>query len=151
MASETVVNASLTIGEIAKAAGLRTSAIRYYEGAGILPKPERASGKRRYRADAIDRLLLIRFCGRLGMRLSDMRRLLATPRGSRAKALWRELVDGKLDEIEALVKTAKDVERVLRESRDCDCVTLDSCRFLRDERTLPPRPSRARLPRLPLR
>jgi len=135
---------SLTIGDVAAATGLRTSAIRYYEDTGILPKPDRVSGKRRYNGDTIDRITLIRFCIRLGMSLADVRGLLATPRGSRAKDHWRQLVDGKLVEIGALIKSARGVERILRESRDCDCVTLESCAFLVDERAKPP-PSRRRL------
>lgn len=131
------VKASLSIGDVAAASGLRTSAIRYYEDAGVLPKADRVSGKRRYQPDTIDRLMLIRFCSRLGMRLVDIRRLLTTPTGSRAKEYWRRLVDGKLDEIADLIDAARGVERILRESRDCDCVTLASCAFLRDERAKP--------------
>ena len=135
---------SLSIGDVAAATGLRTSAIRYYEDAGVLPKAVRVSGKRRYDPDTIDRLTLVRFCGRLGMSLADVRGLLAAPRGTRGKDHWRQLVDGKLDEIGALIKSARGVERILRESRDCDCVTLESCSFLIDERAKPP-PSRRRL------
>lgn len=139
--ARTSADAALTIGEVADATGLRASAIRYYEDAGILPKPHRVSGQRRYEADTVDRLMLIRFCSRLGMRLADIRNLLATPRGSQAKEHWRRLVDRKLDEIGALITAARGVERILRESRDCDCVTLASCAFLRDEGAKPP-PSR---------
>jgi DNA-binding transcriptional MerR regulator len=85
--------------------------------------------------DVIDRLMMIRFSRRLGFRISDMRELLLTPRGRRAKDVWHRLVDARLDEVGALIKAAKGVERVLRESRDCECVTLESCRFLRKERT----------------
>ena len=131
------MKASLSIGDVAAATGLHASAIRYYEDAGILPKPDRVSGKRRYHPDTIDRLMLIRFCSRLGMRLVDIRGLLATPRGTRAKEYWRRLVDGKLDEIAGLINAARGVERILRESRDCDCVSLESCAFLRDERVKP--------------
>jgi MerR family redox-sensitive transcriptional activator SoxR len=134
----TVGKPTLSIGDVAAASGLRASAIRYYEAAGILPEPDRVSGKRRYNADTIDRLILIRFCSRLGMQLADIRGLLATPRGSRAKEYWRRLVDGKLNEIAGLISAARGVERILRESRDCDCVTPASCAFLRDERAKPP-------------
>jgi MerR family regulatory protein len=47
----TLMKASLSIGQVAAATGLRTSAIRYYEDTGILPKPERVSGQRRYQGD----------------------------------------------------------------------------------------------------
>jgi MerR family redox-sensitive transcriptional activator SoxR len=139
-----LVKASLSIGDVAAATGLHASAIRYYEDAGVLPKADRVSGKRRYHLETIDRLILIRFCSRLGMRLVDIRQLMATPTGSRAKEYWRRLVDGKLDEIADLISAARGVERILRESRDCDCVTLASCAFLRDERAKSPALSRNR-------
>jgi len=143
-----LVKASLSIGDVAAATGLHASAIRYYEDAGVLPKADRVSGKRRYHPETIDRLMLIRFCSRLGMRLVDIRQLLATPTGSRAKAYWRRLVDGKLDEIADLISAARGVERILRESRDCDCLTLASCAFLKDERTkAPPLPRNKRIQR----
>jgi len=140
----TLVTASLSIGDVAAATGLHASAIRYYEDAGVLPQAARVSGKRRYHPETIDRLMLIRFCSRLGMRLVDIRGLLATPAGSQAKAHWRRLVDGKLDEIAALINAARGVERILRESRDCDCVTLASCAFLKDERAMLPLSSKER-------
>jgi len=136
--------ASLSIGELAAASGLRASAIRYYEDAGVLPKAARVRGQRTYRPDAVDRLMLVRFCSRLGMSLSDIRRLVSTPKGARSKQTWRQLVDGQLEEITALIATAQNVERVLLESRDCDCVTPESCRFLNEERAKPP-PTRRRL------
>ena len=37
--------ALLTIGEVARRAGVGASAIRYYEEAGLLPEPERVGGK----------------------------------------------------------------------------------------------------------
>lgn len=137
-------SALLSIGDLAAASGLATSAIRYYEAAGLLPKPRRISGKRFYNPDTVDRLMLIRFCARLGISLDDIRKLLAVPHGDRAKAHWRNLVDSQLEQITSLIAAAQGVERVLEESRDCDCVTPQTCRFLREEREKPA-PTRRRL------
>ena len=38
----------MLIGDVARRAGLQTSAIRYYEAAGVLPKPQRLNGRRLY-------------------------------------------------------------------------------------------------------
>jgi hypothetical protein len=38
----------LMIGELARQAGVATSALRYYEKAGLLPLPARASNRRQY-------------------------------------------------------------------------------------------------------
>jgi MerR family redox-sensitive transcriptional activator SoxR len=138
-----VTQPTLSIGQVAAASGVEASAIRYYEAVGVLPRPPRSGGKRRYDPEAVDRLLLIRFCRRLGFRLSDLRHLLFDPQRDGAKQAWRRLIDARLTAVQAVIREAKAVERVLRESRDCDCVTLSSCRFLRQER-LQPRPSSRR-------
>ncbi|MEP7002815.1 MAG: MerR family transcriptional regulator, partial [bacterium] len=47
------------IGEVGRRTGLQPSAIRYYERIGLLPKPQRAGGKRRYDASVLEWLSLI--------------------------------------------------------------------------------------------
>ena len=41
----------LTISEVANRAGIRASAIRYYESIQLLPPPQRSAGRRRYNPD----------------------------------------------------------------------------------------------------
>ena len=43
----------LTIGELARRAGVATSALRYWEELGLLPAPARISGQRRYPESAV--------------------------------------------------------------------------------------------------
>ncbi|MGH3149883.1 MAG: MerR family transcriptional regulator [Streptosporangiaceae bacterium] len=72
------VTAPLSVGELASRAGVRTDTIRYYERAGVLPPPRRSGGDhRRYGAADVDRLLFIRGAQRLGLRLAEIRELLA--------------------------------------------------------------------------
>jgi MerR family transcriptional regulator, redox-sensitive transcriptional activator SoxR len=49
----------LTIGQVAARAGIRVSHIRYYEEVGVLAKPQRVSGHRRYGEDVLQRLSII--------------------------------------------------------------------------------------------
>jgi MerR family redox-sensitive transcriptional activator SoxR len=124
------VGLSLSIGEVAERVGLRASALRYYERTGLLPPTERVGGKRRYRPEAIELLLLIRFCQQVGFSLSEVSTLLTPPTAKRTKETWRELVDAKLSQLDALIEQAQAVKGVLQESRGCDCVTLDGCSFV---------------------
>lgn len=68
----------LSVGQLAARAGVRPDTVRYYERAGLLPRPRRTGGDhRRYGAADLDRLLFIRGGQRLGLRLAEIRELLA--------------------------------------------------------------------------
>jgi DNA-binding transcriptional MerR regulator len=68
----------LSVGQLAARVGVRPDTIRYYERAGLLPPPRRTGGDhRRYGAADLDRLLFIRGAQRLGLRLAEIRELLA--------------------------------------------------------------------------
>ena len=123
--------ATLSIGEVAGRVGLNTSALRYYERAGLLPPAERVGGQRRYTPDAVELLLLIRFCQQVGFTLSEVGELLTPPTAKGTKEKWRELVDNKVAQLDELIAQAQAVKEVLAEARDCDCVTLESCSFVK--------------------
>ena len=68
----------LTIGAVARAAGIAIDTIRYYEREGLLPVPaRRLSGYRDYTPDAVARLRFIRRAKELGFSLPEIRELLA--------------------------------------------------------------------------
>ena len=113
----------LTIGEVAERVGLRTSALRYYEDEGLLEPARRVGGQRRYEEDAVDRLVVIQFCRRLGFTLAEIRDLLADT----DKRRWRRFVDAKLEEIDQAIAEARTMRAILRVSRDCDCVDVSEC------------------------
>jgi MerR family transcriptional regulator, copper efflux regulator len=69
---------SLTIGAVAKRAGVHIDTIRYYEREGLLPEPlRRASGYRSYNESVIRQLRFIRRAKDLGFTLEEIRDLLA--------------------------------------------------------------------------
>lgn len=68
----------LRVAELAAAVGVGADTIRYYEKAGLLPGPARTpAGYRIYEADAVDRLQFIQGAQRLGLKLRDIKDLLA--------------------------------------------------------------------------
>jgi MerR family copper efflux transcriptional regulator len=70
--------ASLTIGAVARRAGVPIDTIRYYEREGLLPEPlRRASGYRSYGEGAVAQLRFIRRAKALGFTLEEIRELLA--------------------------------------------------------------------------
>jgi MerR family redox-sensitive transcriptional activator SoxR len=118
----------LKIGELAKQAGLRTSAIRYYEKLGILAPPDRKGNQRRYAGDSLDRLLLIRFASEMGFTLAEIRLFLSglrsdAPVGPR----WRKLAHGKIKQIDASIKRSRQLKSLLQHLLQCRCPSLQVC------------------------
>lgn len=137
--------AVLTIGEVAARAGINTSRIRYYERVGVLPKPERTSGQRRYGEDVLNRLAIVDVAQRAGLSLDEIRDLTGPDnRGAHAGARVRELAERKLPDIEALIARAQAVKAWLQVARSCDCATVDICRLFTDPAIAPP-PSATKL------
>lgn len=66
----------LTIGALAKAAGVTTPTIRYYEEIGLLPPAERSvSGQRTYEDSDLERLTFIRRCRDFGFSIEQVKLL----------------------------------------------------------------------------
>jgi len=99
---------SLTIGTVAKRAGVPIDTIRYYEREGLLPEPlRRASGYRSYNETAIRQLRFIRRAKDLGFTLEEIRDLLAlsSDRRGGVKAVRKRTeqrlasIDARIDEL----------------------------------------------------
>lgn len=76
--STTASGRGMRVAELAAVVGASADTIRYYEKAGLLPPPARSpAGYREYGDHAVDRLRFIQGAQRLGLRLGDVRDLLA--------------------------------------------------------------------------
>ena len=121
--------ATLTIGEVAQRARLRTSAIRYYEEIGVLPQPERVyGGHRRYSTRVFQQLALIQLAQQAGFSMTEIQTLVSgfdenAPLGVR----WRSLAEQKLAELEELIAKAQGMKRILENGIRCQCLNLDEC------------------------
>jgi len=116
------------IGEVASRAGLRPSAIRYYESIGLLPAPERASGRRRYPPEVLQTLAVIGAAQRAGLSLGEIRELLTASNGrSPVSRRLRAIAQRKLPDVEALIERALLVKSWLEAAADCRCPTLEEC------------------------
>lgn len=113
----------MTIGEVAKRSGLRTSAIRYYERVGLLPAPVRAGGQRRYDPRVLHRLAVLARAKNCGFTLAEARRLFAEP-GSPAER-WDRVAKTKVVELDALLARIQRMKAQI--VRRCECADLDEC------------------------
>ncbi len=127
---------TLSIGQLAGAAGVRVETVRFYERQGLLPAPPRKrSGYRQYPREAVARVRFIRRAKQLGFTLREIAELLALrvdPDKTCAdvRAMAREKiadVEAKLHELER-IRIA--LERLSRQCRGkgptSECPILDA-------------------------
>jgi DNA-binding transcriptional MerR regulator len=114
---------SYTIGQLARAAGVPTSTVRYYERAGLLRPDARSGGGnyRQYGEPALGRLRFIRSAQATGFSLGDIRELLTLthsdePPCDEIVSLTRQ----RLAEVRQRIRELRQVERVMAKAlADC--------------------------------
>jgi len=90
------------IGEVSRRAGMATSAVRFYERAGLIHVPERtASGYREYDPSVIERLAFISVGQSLGLTLRELREVLVIrDRGESPCRHVGDLINQRLAEVD---------------------------------------------------
>jgi DNA-binding transcriptional MerR regulator len=113
-----------TIGQLAAAAGLPTSTVRYYERRGLIRIPRRVKGDYRYftRSD-LERLQFIVEAHHAGFTLRDIESLLdladSTPDAQRCRAV-RGVLAGRIATVKSQLKVLRRVKRRLEHAlRSC--------------------------------
>lgn len=107
---------AITIGRLAKHAGVNIDTVRYYERNGLLPTPlRRASGYREYTTTDVDRLLFIRRAKELGFTLAEIGELLSltAARDSDMRGVKRK-AEERLRQVEFKIKELQRVRRGLK-------------------------------------
>ena len=118
----------LTISEVAKQAGIRASAIRYYESIQLLPSPQRKAGRRRYSPDVLRRISFIQVAQAAGLTIAEIQTLINEldsdmPLSER----WQTLAHQKLAEVDALMRKVQGMKLILVNGLNCGCSNLEDC------------------------
>ena len=118
----------LTIGEVARKAGVATSSIRYYESIGLLPEPSRLHGQRRYGTDVLGKLAFIGIAQAAGFKLDEIKQLVkGIDAGDGMGGQMRSLSSRKLAEVEALLERTRAMKGWLEVANSCGCETPAEC------------------------
>jgi len=126
---------SLTIGELAQAAGVGRETVRFYERKGLIADPPRtASGYRQYPPDSVARLRFIRRAQGLGFTLEEIADLLALRVDEAAacgavEARARQKLEGIAQKLTELQRMKRALDRLVQacaaREPTGDCPILD--------------------------
>ena len=131
MVSFQSMDSLLTIGQVARRSGVAASALRFYDGLGLIRSERSGSGHRRYPRAALRRIAFIVFAQRIGLTLEEIGEELArlpadrVPTGrewARLSRTWTARIDRRMAELERL--------RVgLTACIGCGCLSLERCQL----------------------
>ena len=117
---------TLTIGEVARRAGVATSALRYYERRGLIAPAGRGSTGRYYHLDVLARLRLIAYFQRAGCTLGEIAELLASGPD------WTSLARAKRGELEERLRVLEEARALIDDALACGCADLEGCSAAHD-------------------
>ncbi|MFQ5914797.1 MAG: MerR family transcriptional regulator, partial [Nitrospinota bacterium] len=108
---------SLTIGNVAREAGVNVETVRYYERRGLIERPSTLKGAFRvYPSETISRILSIKRAQKLGFSLEEIKELLALRANAAAMCGdVQEQAERKMSEIDEKIKTLQAVNQSLRQ------------------------------------
>jgi MerR family redox-sensitive transcriptional activator SoxR len=130
-----VPTGELTIGELAARSGVASSALRFYESAGLIQSERTSGNQRRYQRATLRRVALIQAGKAAGIPLEQIGAALRTlPDGrvpsrrdwGRLSRLWREDLDRRIETLEALRDR-------LTTCIGCGCLSIDRCTLLNSD------------------
>lgn len=106
---------NMTIGTIAKLAGVGVETVRFYERQGLVPRPRRqVVGYRQYPLETVDRLRFIRRAKGLGFTLREIRELLDLRFDGTTKCSdMKHRAETKVKDIDDRIKALKQMRKTL--------------------------------------
>ena len=106
---------SMTIGQLASAAGVNVETVRYYQRRELLAVPEREAGRiGRYTLESVTRLRFIKRSQSLGFSLDDVKVLLSLDDGQACSSA-RRMGELKLAEVRSRMETLRGLEVALQD------------------------------------
>jgi MerR family transcriptional regulator, redox-sensitive transcriptional activator SoxR len=132
---------SLTIGQLARRAGVATSAIRFYEARGLVRSSRTGGNQRRYEQAELRRIAFIRTAQRVGLSLDEIGEALATLPESRVptKADWTRLSRAWRPRLDEQIERIERLRDKLDGCIGCGCLSLRNCALRNPHDVVAPR------------
>lgn len=130
--------ANLSVGKIAKRAGIKVSTLHFYEEKGLIRSWRNNGNQRRYKPEVLRRISVIKAAQKMGVSLEDIKAALSSLPNNRTpdKEDWQKLST----QWQALLNQRIKALEVLRDSVDscigCGCLSLSSCPLYNPEDAL---------------
>lgn len=121
--------ANWSVGRVAKRCGVKVSTLHFYERRGLIRSWRNAGNQRRYKADVLRRISVIKAAQKMGISLEEIRTALATLPDNRTPTVrdWERLSTHWRDDLNARIGYLERLRDRLTGCIGCGCLSLKNC------------------------
>ena len=119
----------LSIGEISQRTGVATSALRFYEGIGLISSQRTTGNQRRFQRAVIRRVAVIKAAQRAGIPLDEIGRAMSTLPADRAPTRddWERFSRSWKQDLERRIGQLTRIKDDLENCIGCGCLSIENC------------------------
>nr|CEL15269.1 Redox-sensitive transcriptional activator SoxR [Kibdelosporangium sp. MJ126-NF4]CTQ95690.1 Redox-sensitive transcriptional activator SoxR [Kibdelosporangium sp. MJ126-NF4] len=123
------LSTELTVGELARRAGVPVSTLHFYETKGLISSRRTAGNQRRFRRDTLRRIAFIRIGQRVGVPLNTIADVLGQLPDGRVpnRADWERVSEMWQEELNARIEQMLQLRDDFTDCVGCGCLSLDRC------------------------
>jgi MerR family redox-sensitive transcriptional activator SoxR len=119
----------LSVGEVARRAGVAVSALHFYETRGLIRSNRTGGNQRRYGRDVLRRIAVIRIAQEVGIPLVEIAATLdSLPEGrTPTRDDWAKLSTAWRDDLDRRIEQLRKLRDGLTDCIGCGCMSIDKC------------------------
>jgi len=127
-------NSNWTVGKVAQRCGVRVSTLHFYEEKGLIRSWRNAGNQRRYKADVLRRVSVIKAAQKMGISLAAIKQAFATLPDQRTPTAkdWEKLSTSWQDELNARIAYLERLRDSLTGCIGCGCLSMKNCPIYND-------------------
>lgn len=125
----------MSVGQVAERAGVKVSALHFYEQKGLISSWRNQGNQRRYDRSVIRRVAVIKAAQQVGMSLEEIAQAFAVLPKHKAptKAQWEAMATQWHADLEHRILQLKALQRDLNGCIGCGCLSLENCNLRNPE------------------
>lgn len=122
----------LSVGAVAKRAGIAVSTIHFYESKGLISSFRDKANHRRFNRDVLRIISVIRIAQESGIQLQEIKKALGTLPNSKKISVcdWNKLSNNWRDQLQQRIDQLTDLKNNLDECIGCGCLSMERCRLV---------------------
>jgi MerR family redox-sensitive transcriptional activator SoxR len=124
-----VENSNWTVGKVAQRCGVNVSTLHFYEQKGLIRSWRNAGNQRRYKADVLRRVSVIKAAQKMGISLDEIKQAFSTLPDQRTPTVndWKKLSSRWQGELNARIAYLERLRDSLTGCIGCGCLSMKNC------------------------